>query len=116
MRHLDDEPYLRAMHDILEQGKSRASVATVDPVQHFIRIHSENLSAYRTLSPPASLAEAHAEIVKVSEAIRDRLRQAGTLEELGASEDLRDIVERGAAAFRVLQRESDRLGLGLSFR
>ncbi|MBE0611329.1 MAG: hypothetical protein IH609_18245 [Dehalococcoidia bacterium] len=73
------------------------------------------MSAYRTLSPPASMADAHAEIVNVSEAIRDRLRQAGTLEELGESEDLRDIVERGASAFQALQRESDRLGLGLSF-
>ncbi len=93
-----------------------ASVATVDPVQHLIRIHSENLRAYRTLSPPASLADAHAEIVNVSEAIRDRLRQAGSLEDLPATEVLRDLVEGGAAAFRVLQRESDRLGLGLSFR
>lgn len=104
------------MHNILEQGKFRASVATVDPVQQFIRIHSENLSAYRTLSPPASLAEAHAEIVNVSEAIRDCLRQVGSLEDLPATGILRDIVERGASAFRVLQRESDRLGLGLSFR
>lgn len=62
------------------------------------------------------MADAHAEIVNVSEAIRDRLRHAGTIEELGESEDLRDILERGAAAFRVLQSESDRLGLGLSFR
>lgn len=104
------------MHGTLVRDKSLADVATADPVQHLIRIHSENLSAYRTLSPPASLAAAHAEIVNVSETIRDHLRQAGTLEALGASEDLRDIVERGAAAFRVLQRESDRLGLGLWFR
>ena len=112
-----DTEYLTAMHAAMAGRSLDAGLSEADRVPHLTQLYRELLETCRGLSPAGQLSEAHAEIVFVSEEMLRRLRMATTLGELtAATEDLRDIVERGAAAFRVLQRESDRLGLGLSFR
>jgi hypothetical protein len=113
---LADAEYLTTMHAAVTSLALPAGLNETDAVSELMEFYRERLEAWRELSPPGLLAEAHAEIVRVSEEILRRLQTVTNVKDLGASEDLRDIVERGASAFRVLQRESDRLGLGLSFR
>ncbi len=111
-----DAEYLTTMHAAVTSLALQGGLSEANAVSQLIELYRERLEAWRELSPSGHLAEAHAEIVRVSEEILRRLQTVTDIKGLGASEDLRDIVERGAAAFRVLQSESDRLGLGLSFR
>jgi hypothetical protein len=113
---MPEAEYLAAMHAAVTGLALDGRLSEEDRLSQLIQLYRERLEVWRELSPIGPLAEAHAEIVHVCEEMLRRFRMVTTVEELTSAHDLPAVVERGAAAFRVLQHESDRLGLGLSFR
>ncbi|MGE3074827.1 MAG: hypothetical protein AB7N24_01760 [Dehalococcoidia bacterium] len=114
---MDDSPvvttYLLAMHRALRDS-GLTSAAARGEIRALKDAYEVYIADIRDI-PAGELANIHQEVLVTCEDLCNRLETVNTFAQLGADASLRDLVQRGAAAFARLQGESNKRSLGISF-